>query len=113
MRSALRPTTPRLTTDAAPESELELATVIAEDIVERDTAPPTLPAASARAAARTAHPRTRVKPGSLLAARAATEYVYVAQDLRRIVVVSALLFGIMLALYLLIVVARVIPLPFY
>ena len=64
-------------------------------------------------AARSTQPRTRVKPGSLLAARAATEYVYVAQDIKRIVLVSALLTGVLLVLYGLIVIARVIPLPFY
>jgi hypothetical protein len=55
----------------------------------------------------------RVKPGSLLAAKAATEYVYVAQDMRRIALVAALLFGILFVLWLLIVVMKVIPLPFY
>ena len=59
------------------------------------------------------HRGQRVKPGSVLAARAATEYVYVAQDLRRITVVAALLFGVMIVLWLLIVVLKVIPLPFY
>jgi hypothetical protein len=49
----------------------------------------------------------------VLAAKAATEYVYVAQDLRRILVVAALLFGILFAAWLIIVVLRVIPLPFY
>ena len=39
--------------------------------------------------------------------------MYVAQDMRRIAVVAALLFGILFALWLLIVVLRVIPLPFY
>jgi hypothetical protein len=62
---------------------------------------------------RSAQPRHRVKPGSLLAARAATEYLYVAQDLRRISIVGGLLFGALLVLWLLIVVLRVIPLPFY
>jgi hypothetical protein len=49
--------------------------------------------------ARSSPARARAKPGSLLAAKAATEYVYVAQDLRRIAVVAALLFGIMLVLW--------------
>lgn len=68
---------------------------------------------AARAARADQQPRTRVKPGSLLAARAATEYVYVARDIRRILVVSVGLFAIMVALYVLLVVARVVPLPFY
>ena len=36
-----------------------------------------------------------------------------AQDMRRIAVVAALLFGILFVLWLLLVVMRVIPLPFY
>jgi hypothetical protein len=45
--------------------------------------------------------------------RAATEYVYVAQDMRRIIVVAVLLFGALVALWLAVVVLRVIPLEFY
>jgi hypothetical protein len=47
--------------------------------------------------------RLKVKPNSLLAARAQTEYVYVGQDLRRIVTVGAILFGILLALWIVLV----------
>jgi hypothetical protein len=60
-----------------------------------------------------AQPRHRPKPGSLLAERAANEYVYVAQDMRRILIVAAALTLILFALWLLIVVMRVIELPFY
>ena len=42
----------------------------------------------------------RVKPNSLLAARAAEEYVYVAQDLRRIALVAVLLFGLLIAAWI-------------
>jgi hypothetical protein len=49
----------------------------------------------------------------VLAERAATEYVYVAQDMRRIIGVSALLFGVLFALWLALIVFRVIPLDFY
>ncbi len=49
----------------------------------------------------------------MLAARAATEYVYVSQDMRRILLVASGLIGILFALWLLVVVLRVIPLPFY
>lgn len=59
------------------------------------------------------HHRPRVKPGSLLAARAATEYVYVTHDLKRISLLGVVLFGTLLLLWLLIVALRVIPLPFY
>ena len=64
-------------------------------------------------ATRVAHPRHRVKPGSVLAARAATEYVYVAKDLRRILVVAGSLIAVLLLLWLLVIVLRVIELPFY
>jgi hypothetical protein len=60
-----------------------------------------------------AHTRQRVKAGSLLATRAATEYVYVAKDMRRILIVAAALLGVMIVLWLLLVVMRVVPLPFY
>ena len=63
-----------------------------------------------RTTSRTHH---RIKPGSILAARAATEYVYVAQDMRRILLVAGGLIGLLFALWLLVVVLRVIPLPFY
>jgi hypothetical protein len=81
----------------------------AEDIVEeRPAAAANVLEANARS-----HPRHRVKAGSLLATRAATEYVYVAKDMRRILFVAALLFAIMLVLWVLLVVMRVVPLPFY
>jgi hypothetical protein len=43
----------------------------------------------------------KVKPDSLLAARAAQEYVYVGQDLRRIAVVAGILFGTLVVLWVL------------
>lgn len=97
---------------AARPSQLEAAAEIAEEIVAER------PAAAAeelqrtviRSPARTHH---RIKPGSLLAARAATEYVYVAQDFRRIVLVAGGLTVLLFVLWLAIVVLRVIPLPFY
>ena len=92
-------------------SQLEAAEEIAEDVIEER------PAAAAaelervvRTTSRTHH---RIKPGSLLAARAATEYVYVAQDFRRIVLVAGGLVGLLFALWVFVVVLRVIPLPFY
>jgi hypothetical protein len=93
-------------------SQLEAAEVIAEDIVEER---PAEAAAALETVARTVPTRAgvRTKPGSLLAAKAATEYVYVAQDMRRILFVAALLFGAMIILWLVLVVMRVIPLPFY
>jgi hypothetical protein len=47
--------------------------------------------------------RLKVKANSLLASRAQTEYVYVGQDLRRIVVVGAILFAILFGLWILLV----------
>jgi hypothetical protein len=57
--------------------------------------------------------RRRTKAGGLLAARAATEYLYVAQDMRRILAVAGGLFATLVVLWLLIVVLRVIPVGFY
>jgi hypothetical protein len=51
--------------------------------------------------------RIKVKPNSVLAARAAQEYVYVGEDLRHIVRVAGLLFGLLLLMWLVIVVANV------
>lgn len=95
-----------------PGSQLESAEEIAESVVEDR------PARAAEALERSArqpiaHPRHRPKPGSLLAVRAASEYLYVAQDMRRILLVAGALTVILFALWLLIVVLRVIELPFY
>jgi len=79
-------------------SPLEAAAIAAEAIVEGR------PAAAASQLERAVVPnqlRTgRVRPGSLLATRAAEEYVYVAQDLRRIALVAVLLFGLLFALWI-------------
>lgn len=57
----------------------------------------------ARIPVQSAHHRLRAKPGSVLAARGASEYVYVAQDLRRITVVAGLLIGVLLVLWVVLV----------
>jgi hypothetical protein len=57
--------------------------------------------------------RQRGKAGSLLATRAATEYLYVAQDMRRILLVAGSLFATLVVLWLLIVVLRLVSLSFY
>jgi hypothetical protein len=80
-----------------PASQLEAAEDIAEDLVEGQ---PQQAARELRDVARSSPARSRVKPTGLLAAKAATEYVYVAQDLRHIARVAALLFAVMLALWL-------------
>ena len=96
---------PRATPRPAAPSELEAAAEIADDVVDDRPAA----AADELRAARSTPGRARTRTSSLLATRAATEYVYVAQDVRRIAAVAALLFGTMLVLWVLIVVARVIP----
>jgi hypothetical protein len=49
----------------------------------------------------------KMKPGSVLAARAAQEYVYVGEDLRNITKVGVVLMIAMIALWLIIVVGNV------
>jgi hypothetical protein len=97
---------------------LEIAEDIAEEAVEESSADVPAPVAVRRATRGTplqtsTRVHHKIKAGSLLATRAATEYVYVAQDMRRILGVAALLIGGMFVLWLLIVVMRVIELPFY
>jgi hypothetical protein len=48
--------------------------------------------------------RVKVKPNSLLAARAADEYIYVGKDMRRIVTIAAALGVVLIVLWLLLVV---------
>ena len=101
------PRAPSRATRAAvrPASQLEAAAEIADDVVDDRLA---TAAEELERTARSVPGRARTKPGSLLATRAANEYVYVIEDVRRIVVVTAGLFAVMLVLWLLIVVARVI-----
>jgi len=70
-------------------------------------------ATETEAAPRNPTPRRRSKAAGVLAARAATEYLYVAQDMRRILAVAGALFATLVVLWLLIVVLRVVALPFY
>ena len=96
---------------AALPSQLEEAEIIAEDIVEyRPVEAKAELDRYSRASQRTHH---KVKAGSILAARAANEYVYVAQDLRRILLVAGALIGLLFALWALVVVLKVVALPFY
>lgn len=111
-RPGTRQTTDRRATAPHQPSQLQAAELIAEDIVEER---PAEAAQEIEAVARTVPTRAggRTKPGSLLAVKAATEYVYVAQDMRRILLVAAALFGTLIVLWLLLVQLRVIALPFY
>jgi hypothetical protein len=61
---------------------------------------PRTPAASVP---RTARGRVKVKPGSILAARAASEYVYVGQDVRRILALGVALLGLVVLLWVVLV----------
>ncbi len=94
------------------ESQLEIAEIVAEDIVEQH---PAEAANELERNARTTSQRThhKIKANSLLAARAATEYVYVSQDLRRITIVAGTLIVSLLILWLLLVALKVVQLPFY
>jgi hypothetical protein len=56
-------------------------------------------AATPRTVSRSLPGRVKVKPDSVLAQRARDEYVYVGQDLRRIVVVAAILFAALLVIW--------------
>jgi hypothetical protein len=112
-RPGARPATDRSTRPVERVSQLEAAEVVAEDIIEEHPVEAAAELERVEQAERAVHPRTRTKPGSLLAARAASEYIYVAQDMRRILAVAFVLFGALIVLWLLIVVFRVIPLPFY
>lgn len=58
------------------------------------------PAAAAVAPSRSTPGRIKVKPDSLLAARAQQEYLYVGEDLRRIVVVAGILIAALLLAWL-------------
>ena len=86
--------------------------MVAEDIVDDrpEEARAELGRAAPRAGTRVHH---KIKAGSVLAARAATEYVYVSQDMRRILLVASGIIGLLFALWMLVVVLRVIHLPFY
>ena len=102
----MRAPLPRANRSARPASQLSVAADIASEAVE-ETPETALEEPRAVIAARE-RPRSRPRGGTL-ATTAATEYLYVAQDLRRILVVAVVLFALMFALWLLIVVARVIP----
>jgi len=96
----------------ARENQLEAAEVAVEELLEDgpEEVPATLERAAPRAGTLVHH---KVKAGSVLAARAATEYVYVSQDMRRILLVASGIVAVLFALWLLFVMLKVIPLPFY
>jgi hypothetical protein len=81
-------------------SQLEAAEVIAEDLIEQE---PDEAAAKLMSVARSTPERSRVRPTGLLAAKAATEYVYVVEDVRRILVVGGGLLLVLLLLWVLLV----------
>ncbi len=71
-------------------------------------APAPRPAAPTPLPSSAPHSPTSVRPGSILAAKAAQEYRYVTLDLRRIVVVVGTLFAAMFALWVAVDVLRVV-----
>ncbi len=102
-----RPRTPSRATAISSTESVEIADLPAAEAAPRTATPAT---ADPRLATRSAHHRVRAKPGSVLAARAATEYVYVIQDLRKILLVAAGLFGILVVLWIVLVVMGISPL---
>ncbi len=96
---------------AAPrQSDLDAAIVLAESAPRVPaTATATAAATTVTAAAVASHQRghVKVKPNSLLAARASQEYVYVGEDLRHITMVAIGLFVALIVLWLIVVVANV------
>ena len=109
-RPAGRPSSTPARRQATVPSQLSAAEIIASDVIEGK---PSEAATELEQIARSTPARGRVRPGSLLAVRAASEYVYVAQDMRRILLVAGALFGTLIVLWLLLVILRVIALPFY
>jgi hypothetical protein len=91
----------RATPGASGTSQLDAAVAIADDIEARR---PAEAAAQLSRASRATPGRAKVKPNSLLAARAAEEYLYIGADLRRIAMVDAGVFGVLIVLWLLLVV---------
>lgn len=89
------------------DDRLQVADDPTADLVVARSEPVSRPVATS---ARTGHARVRAKPGSLLASRSATEYVYVSQDLRRIAIVAGVLFVVLIALWVVLVVLGISPL---
>jgi hypothetical protein len=102
-RTAIRPNELRA---AAPVSQLAAAPEIAEDLIEEA---PTRAAEKLVAVADSSPQRRRTTASSLLAAKAAVEYVYVLEDIRRIVLVAGTLLAVLFVLWLVIVPLRLIP----
>lgn len=123
-RHGSRPAAPQRTRPAASSAAAGTADRSGPPALRLDAVPELVPPAAAESTSpvaratdrsatlvtRTTHSRSRVKPGSILAGRAAEEYVYVSQDLRRIVLVGAALFALMIGLWLILVVGRLAPL---
>jgi hypothetical protein len=92
---------------AAPRpSDLEAAIVLTDTLA---AATPNVATAGPRPNPVASHQRghVKMKPNSVLAARAAEEYVYVGEDLRHIAIVGSSLFVVLILLWLIIVVANV------
>jgi hypothetical protein len=88
---------------APPRPSASSAAVAIADVA--GAGPPAVPAAELHHGARVPG-RLKVKPNSLLAARAAEEYVYVGKDLRRIAIVGVSVFVALFVAWILLVVAN-------
>ena len=92
---------------AAPRpSDLDAAIVLTEGVAVAST---NVATAGPRPSPVVSHQRghVKMKPNSVLAARAAEEYVYVGEDLRHIAVVAVSLFAVLILLWLVVVVLNV------
>ena len=103
-RSANRPAR-----QPAPAATLAPANQLAQ-AAEPNIVPAAAAPAAGTAAVRTPLPRSGPARQSALAVRAATEYVYVGQDLRHIAVLASAIGGVLVVLWLVIDVLRLIQL---
>ncbi len=108
-RPAARPTGPsgtaRPATSLTEAEEARAAEIEAQLLAQERTAQVGRDRERERGRARSeadAVPRGRTRESSLLATRAAEEYTYVVRDVRRIVTVAGVLFGVMAVLFVLI-----------
>jgi hypothetical protein len=78
--------------------------LVASAVAATASATPATPSpapAAARTPSRSTPGRVKVKPDSVLATRSVNEYAYIRADLRRIAIVAASLFGVLILLWLL------------
>ena len=105
------PTTSSQTPGAKPPAAIPGAAPLPSDLDAANllTDSATVATAGVRPSPVVSHQRghVKMKPNSVLAARAAEEYVYVGEDLRHIAVVATSLFAVLILLWLIVVVFNV------